>query len=93
MTGAYFNHPLTELDLNVTRQTLGRDLVFVNAVISALAAEGFPVTVKPGKHETSANIFGHDIHFAMAVRAGVVGRREVKESSYWTRKIVDYQHS
>jgi hypothetical protein len=79
------------LDLHVSRQSLRRALVFVNAVILALDAEGFPVTVKPGKHETAAKIFGHDIHFAMAERARVIGRREVKESSYWTRKVVDYK--
>jgi hypothetical protein len=79
------------LDLNVSRESLGRALVFINAVILALEAEGFPVTVKPGKHETSAKIFGHDVHFAMAERAHVVGRREVKESPSWTRTVVDYR--
>jgi hypothetical protein len=79
------------LDLRVSKESVGRALVFVNAVILALEAEGFPVTVKPGKHETSAKIFGYDVHFAMAERARVVGRREVKESSHWTRTLVDYK--
>jgi len=77
--------------LHVSKQSLTRALVFANAVILTLDAEGFPVTVRLGKHETSAKIFGHDVHFAMAERARVVGRREVKESSYWTRKVVDYK--
>jgi len=79
------------LDLHVPKESLGRALFFVNAVILALEAEGFPVTVKTGKHETSAKIFGHDVHFAMAERARAVGRREVKESAHWTRTIVDYK--
>lgn len=79
------------LDLHVSKESLGRALVFVNAVILALEAEGFPVTVKPGKHETSAKISGYDVRFAMAERARVVGRREVKESSHWTRTLVDYK--
>ena len=79
------------LDLHISKVSLQRALVFVNAVILALEAEGFFVSVKPGKHQTCAKIFGHDIHFAMAERARVVGRREAKESSYWTRTLVDYK--
>lgn len=79
------------LDLHISKVSLQRALVFVNAVILALEAEGFSVSVKPGKYQTSAKIFGHDIHFAMAERARVIGRREVKESSYWTRTLVDYK--
>jgi hypothetical protein len=79
------------LDLHVSKKFLKRTLVFVNAVILTIEGQGFSVTVKPGKHETSARIFGHDVPFAMVERARVVARREVKESAHWTRTVVDYQ--
>jgi len=84
--------PLNEpcLDLRVSKESLGRALVFVNAVILALEAEGFSVILKPGKHETGTEIFGHRVHFAMAEKARIVGRREVKEYS-WTRAVVDFK--
>jgi len=87
-----FQPPRNEpcLDLRVSKESLGRALVFVNAVILALEAEGFSVTLKPGKHETGAEIFGHRVHFAMAEKAHVVARREVKEYS-WTRTVMDYK--
>jgi hypothetical protein len=78
------------LDLRVSKESLGRALVFINAVILALEAEGCFLTLKSGKHETGAQILGHRVHFAMAEKAHVVGRREVKEYS-WTRTVVDYK--
>jgi hypothetical protein len=78
------------LDLRVSRQSLERALGFANAVILALEAEGFPVSIEPGKHETGAKIFGHRVRFAISEKARVVGRREVKEYS-WTTTKFDYK--
>jgi hypothetical protein len=79
------------LDLRVSKESLKRGLKFVNALISALDAEGFSVSVKTGKRGTSAKIFGHDVHFALTESARVIGHREVKEFSHWVRKVVDYK--
>ena len=78
------------LDLRVSKQSLERALDFVNAVILALEAEGFPVSIERGKHETGVKIFGHRVRFALAEKARVVGRRQVKEYS-WTRTEFDYK--
>jgi len=42
---------------------------FINAVILAVEAEEFSVTLQLGKHETGAQIFGHRVHFAMAEKS------------------------
>ena len=78
------------LDLRVSKQSLERALDLVNAVIQTLEAEGFPVSVERGKHETGVKIFGHRVRFALAEKARVVGRRQVKEHS-WTRTEFDYK--
>lgn len=78
------------LDLRVSKQSLERALDLVNAVIQTLEAEGFPVSVERGKHETGVEIFGHRVRFALAEKARVVGRRQVKEYS-WTRTEFDYK--
>jgi hypothetical protein len=65
-------------------------LDLVNAIIQTLEAEGFPVSVERGKHETGVKIFGHRVRFALAEKARVVGRRQVKEYS-WTRTEFDYK--
>jgi hypothetical protein len=85
-----YNEPC--LDIRVSKESLSRALNFINAVIVSLEAEGFPVTVEHGRHETSALIFGHRVRFTMTESARVIGRREVKEYS-WTRTIMDYQSS
>jgi hypothetical protein len=78
------------LDLRVSKQSLERALDLVNTVIQTLEAEGFPVSVERGKHETGVKIFGHRIRFALAEKARVVGRRQVKAYS-WTRTEFDYK--
>jgi hypothetical protein len=47
------------LELHVSKEALNRTLLFVNAVILALEAEGFSVSVQEGRHGTGAEIFGH----------------------------------
>ena len=49
------------LEIHVSKGSLERALVFMNAVILCLEAEGFPVDVKHGKYGTGAQIFGHRV--------------------------------
>jgi hypothetical protein len=82
-----YNQPC--LDLRVSKESLERSLMFVNAVILTLEAEGFPVSVKEGRHGTGAQIFGHRVSFAVVEKVREKGRREVKEYS-WTRTVIEY---
>jgi hypothetical protein len=53
----------------------------MNAVILCLEAEGFPVTVRQGKHGTGAQIFGHPVRFAIVEKLREKSRREVTDYS------------
>ena len=83
-----YNEPC--LEVRVSRTALERALVFMNAVILCLEAEGFVVTVQQGKHGTGAQIFGYRVPFAMVEKLREKSRREVKEYS-WTRTIIEYE--
>jgi hypothetical protein len=85
-----YNQPC--LDLHVSKEALERSLMFVNTVILTLEAEGFPVSVKEGRHGTGAQIFGHRVSFAMVEKVREKSRREVKEYSY-TRTVIEYEPS
>ena len=80
------------LDLRVSKGSLKRALAFINAVILLLESERFPVTVRPERHGTEAQIFGHRVQFAIVEKIREVGRREVKEYS-WTKTIIEYEPS
>lgn len=78
------------LEVRVSKGARERTLSFINAVILCLEAEGFPVTVQPGRHGTGAQIFGYRVPFAIVEKLREKGRRQVKEYS-WTRTIIDYE--
>src|SRR5579864_4607131 len=78
------------LDLGVSVGTLQRALNIMNAIIQALEAEGFPVSVAVGKHGTGALIFGHRVTFDLVERIREKSRRQVQETPTWTRTMIEY---
>jgi len=62
----------------------------MNAVISFLESEGFPVTLQNGRHGTGAQIFGYRVQFSIVEKLREKARRQVQEYS-WTRTIIDYE--
>jgi hypothetical protein len=78
------------LDIGVSMGTLPRALSIMNAVISFLESEGFPVTLQNGRHGTGAQIFGYRVQFAIVEKLREKARRQVQEYS-WTRTIIDYE--
>jgi hypothetical protein len=82
----------TCLDIRVSKNSVERALIIVDAVIRLLEAENFPVTAHPNRHRSTAQVFGHSVPFSIVEKAIVTGRREVKEFSY-ARTVIDYQPS
>jgi hypothetical protein len=78
------------LDVRVSKNSLDRALIFANAIVTALEAAHFPITVQAGKHSTTVLIFGHAVPFAIVEKSKEIGRREVTEYSY-TRTVIDYR--
>ena len=77
------------LAIHVSANALGRALNIMNAIVVTLETEGFPVSVGRGVHETTANIFGYKIKFAIFEKLEVTGRRE-EDDGIWKRKVVDH---
>jgi hypothetical protein len=77
------------LAIHVSANALGRALNIMNAIIVTLETEGFPISVGRGIHETSTNIFGHKIEFAIFEKLAVIGRRE-EGDGIWKTKVVDH---
>jgi hypothetical protein len=69
------------LDIGVSIGTLPRALSIMNAVISFLESEGFPVTLQNGRHGTGAQIFGYRVQFSIVEKLREKARRQVQEYS------------
>lgn len=80
------------LEVRVSKGSLDRALLFMNAIIQKLEKEGFPVSVKNGREGAGTMIFGHWVPFALVEKARAKNRRQVQEYS-WTRTVVDYEPS
>ncbi len=80
------------IDVRVTKDSLSRALALANAIVTALEAEHFPITLQKGKHSTTVLIFGHAVPFAIVEKSKEVGRREVTEYGY-PRTVIDYRGS
>jgi hypothetical protein len=80
----------SRLDIGVSMGTLPRALSIMNAVISFLESEGFPVTLQNGRHGTGAQVFGYRVQFAIVEKLREKARRQVQEYS-WTRTIIGYE--
>jgi len=78
------------LDIGVSMGTLPRALSIMNAVISILESEGFPVTLQNGRHGTGVQIFGYRVQFSIVEKLREKARRQVQEYS-WSRTIIDYE--
>jgi hypothetical protein len=79
------------LDICVSVGTLQRALNIMNAVIHALEAEGFPVSLASGRYGTGAQIFGHRVTFDLVEKVREKSRRQVQETPSWTRTIIAYE--
>ena len=80
------------LNVRVSKTSIDRALNIMNAVVKFLESENFPVTVKSGTHEITAQVFGQDVPFSIVEKARETSRKEVKEYSY-TRTVIEYQPS
>jgi len=78
------------LDIRVTKNHLNRALIIADALVKALEAAKFPVSVQAGRHSTTALIFGHAVPLAITERIRETGRRKVTEYS-WTRTLIEYE--
>ncbi len=78
------------LDVRVSKQSIDRALNIMNAVISQLETEQFPVIVKSeSKHGTVAQVFGQNVPFSIVEKLRQT-RTEVKRSTY-TEMETQYQ--
>jgi hypothetical protein len=80
------------LDSRVSKESLKRALVFVNAVVSTLWSQRWPrrdsqSLWKPGKRGTSAKIFGHEVHFALTESARVTMQRSFRRTTKQSLKV------
>lgn len=76
------------LDIRVSKQNLERALRILNAIILALEAEGFGISLNASKQTSAAAIFGQDVLFAIVEKLKM-SRREVKHTS-WTETVTEY---
>jgi hypothetical protein len=78
-------------DVRVSKESLDRALRVMCALLIALEAEGFKVSIDASRREsTSAKIYGQDVRFAVTEDLKVKERREVKEY-YGTKMVPTYE--